>query len=150
MPAVLKRDPAARLLVVGSGPYEAELRELARRLDVADAVSFVVVPTDDPAAMAGLLAEVSIVVLMSEFETHPLVALEAAAARRRLLVADRAGLGELAAAGHARGIDLDASAEELAAAIFDEMDRPAPARAPDLTSWDECTGALIDLYASVA
>jgi len=150
MPAVLKREPAAKLLVVGSGPYETELRELAGRLGVADAVSFVVVPSDDPAAMARLLAGVSMVVLMSEFETHPLVALEAAAARRRLLVADRAGLGELAAAGHARGIDLHSSAEELAGAIFKELGCPAPAQAPDLTSWDECTAGLVDLYASVA
>jgi hypothetical protein len=43
--------------------------------------------------MAELLATVSLVVLMSEFETHPLVALEAAAAGCRLLVADGSGLG---------------------------------------------------------
>jgi glycosyltransferase involved in cell wall biosynthesis len=86
---------------------------------------------------------------MSEFETHPLVALEAAAARRRLLVADRAGLGELVAAGSARGVSLDASAEALAAAIFDELGRPVPEQPPELTSWDECTAALVDLYGSV-
>ncbi len=43
--------------------------------------------------MAELLATVRLVVLMSEFETHPLVALEAAAAGCRLLVADGSGLG---------------------------------------------------------
>jgi glycosyltransferase involved in cell wall biosynthesis/GT2 family glycosyltransferase len=149
MPAVLEREPAARLLVVGSGPYERELRELADELGVAEAVTFTSVPSDDPGAMAKLLAEVSIVVLMSEFETHPLVALEAAAARRRLLVADRAGLGELVAAGSARGVSLDASAEALAAAIFDELGRPVPEQPPELTSWDECTAALVDLYGSV-
>ena len=51
--------------------------------------------------MATLLGGVSLVVLMSEFETHPLVALEAAAAGRRLLVADAGGLGEIAEDGFA-------------------------------------------------
>ncbi len=54
--------------------------------------------------MAALLRRVSLVVLISEFETHPLVALEAAAAGRKLLVANGSGLGELAAEGLARSV----------------------------------------------
>ena len=89
--------------------------------------------------MAELLRRVSLVVLMSEFETHPLVALEAAAAGRRLLVAEAGGLAEIAEDGFARAIPLDDSAG---------ADRPRPrsrswarrchGNRPQLTSWDEC------------
>jgi glycosyltransferase involved in cell wall biosynthesis len=86
---------------------------------------------------------------MSEFETHPLVALEAAAARRRLLVADRGGLAELAGDGFARQIPLDSSPAELAGAVIEELARPLPEASPRLTSWDECAAALLGLYGEV-
>lgn len=149
-PEVLKHDPEAVLKVVGSGPYEEELRSQARVLGVADRVEFGAVPADQPQAMAELLSHVSLVVLMSEFETHPLVALEAAAAGCRLLVADSSGLAELAEDGFARGIPLEASPTELAQAVAEELDRPAPTRRPKLSSWDECAAELLALYHSLS
>jgi glycosyltransferase involved in cell wall biosynthesis len=146
---VLEREPEARLLIVGKGPYEEELRRQAEDLGVSDRVEITSVPPDDPGGMATLLGGVSLVVLMSDFETHPLVALEAAAARRRLLVADQGGLGELVADGFARGIAPEAAPDLIAAAIVEELAKPQPERSPELTSWDECASALLDLYGSV-
>ncbi|MFF2993905.1 glycosyltransferase family 4 protein [Streptomyces sp. NPDC057950] len=40
MPRILAAEPAAVLLIVGGGPYEKELRDLAYRTGVADAVRF--------------------------------------------------------------------------------------------------------------
>ena len=148
-PHVLEREPAARLLIVGKGPYEEELRRQAEELGVAEQVEITSVPSDDPGGMAKLLAGVSLVVLMSEFESHPLVALEAAAARRRLLVAEAGGLLEIAEDGFGRGIPLESSPQELAAAAIEELAKPLPQRSPSLTSWDECAEALLDLYSSV-
>ena len=74
---------------------------------MAERVEFTSLAPGDRAGMATLLGGVSLVVLMSEYETHPLVGLEAAAARRRLLVADdHAGLRELSEDGLARLIPL--------------------------------------------
>lgn len=148
-PAVLEREPRARLKIVGEGPYENELRKQADDLGIADRVELTSVPGDDPAAMARMLGGVSLVVLLSDFETHPLVALEAAAARRRLIVADQGGLGELAADGFARPLAPEAGAEETAEAIVEELRRPRPQRSPDLASWDECATALLELYRSI-
>jgi glycosyltransferase involved in cell wall biosynthesis/GT2 family glycosyltransferase len=148
-PHVLEREPRARLLIVGKGPYEEELRLQAQELGVAERVEITSVPSDDPKGMATLLGGVSLVVLMSEFETHPLVALEAAAARRRLLVAEAGGLLEIAEDGFGRGIPLDSSPEEIAAAAIEELGKPLPRRSPSLTSWDECASELLDLYGSV-
>ncbi len=107
LPEVLRLQPEAKLLIVGSGPYEEELRRQAAELGLGDAVEFTSVPGDRPEEMAELLRRVSLVVLLSEFETHPLVALEAAAAGCRLLVADTGGLSELAAEGFARALPLE-------------------------------------------
>jgi glycosyltransferase involved in cell wall biosynthesis/GT2 family glycosyltransferase len=148
-PAVLEREPGARLLIVGKGPHEDELRSQAEQLGVGERVEITSVPADDPGGMAALLGRVSLVVLMSEFESHPLVALEAAAARRRLLVAEAGGLTEIAEDGFGRGIPLDSTPEQIAAAAVEELEKPLPQASPRLTSWDECAAALLDLYGSV-
>ncbi len=148
-PEVLRQRPDASLAIVGTGPYEEDLRGLAAELGVAEQVRFTSTPPDQPQAMAELLGGISLVVLMSEFETHPLVALEAAAAGCKLLVADASGLGELAADGVARGIPLDESAAAIGRAVVEELDKPAPETRPVISSWDECAAALLDLYGSL-
>jgi glycosyltransferase involved in cell wall biosynthesis/GT2 family glycosyltransferase len=149
-PFVLKREPEARLVIVGTGPYEGELRKQAQALGIAEKVEFTSTPPDQPAAMAELLQGISLVVLLSDFETHPLVALEAAAAGRRLLVADASGLGELAADGFARPIPLDESPEGVGEAVIEELAKPPQTKRPQLSSWDECAAELLALYRSLA
>jgi glycosyltransferase involved in cell wall biosynthesis/GT2 family glycosyltransferase len=149
-PFVLKREPEARLVIVGTGPYEGELRKQAQALGIAEKVEFTSTPPDQPAAMAELLQGISLVVLLSDFETHPLVALEAAAAGRRLLVADASCLGELAADGFARPIPLDESSEGVAEAVIEELAKPPQTKRPQLSSWDECAAELLALYRSLA
>ncbi len=149
-PFVLKREPEARLVIVGKGPYEEELRKQAQALGIAEKVEFTSTPPDQPTAMAELLQGISLVVLMSDFETHPLVALEAAAAGRRLLVADASGLAELAADGFARAIPLDESPEGVGEAVIEELGKPPQSKRPQLTSWDECAAELLTLYRTLA
>jgi len=150
LPHVLQRRPEARLLIVGRGPYEDQLRRRAEALGVAALVEFTSLPAEDRRGMAALLRRASLVVSMSEYETHPLVALEAAAAGRPLLVADRAGLAEVAGEGLARAISPHAPAPVLAAAIVEELDNPGVRPTPRLVSWDECAASLHELYRTVA
>jgi glycosyltransferase involved in cell wall biosynthesis/GT2 family glycosyltransferase len=149
-PQVLSLKPETTLTVVGSGPYEDDLRRLADELGVAQQVRFTSTPADQPRAMAELLSGISVVVLMSEFETHPLVALEAAAAGCRLLVADASGLGELAREGFARAIPLDEDPAEVGRAVVEELGKPPQRKRPKLSSWDECAERLLELYRGLA
>jgi glycosyltransferase involved in cell wall biosynthesis/GT2 family glycosyltransferase len=149
-PEVLRAEPEVRLLVIGTGPYEDELRRQADELGVGAAVEFTSTPPDQPTAMAELLGRVSLVVLMSEFETHPLVALEAAAAGCRLLVADAGGLAEIAEDGMARAVALDEDPELVGRAVLEELALPPQSKRPQLTSWDECAERLLDLYRSLS
>jgi glycosyltransferase involved in cell wall biosynthesis len=150
LPYLIRNRPDAELLVVGEGLYRDELTRRAAALGVADRVRFTSVPAGDRVAMSSLLERVDVVVLMSEFETHPLVGLEAAAAQKRVLVADRAGLHELVADGLARGVTPDCDPADLAAEILVELAKPPPADVPKLTSWDECATRLLALYREIA
>jgi glycosyltransferase involved in cell wall biosynthesis len=148
-PEVLAREPEARLMIVGSGPYEDDLRSRAERLGIAERVEFTSVPAGDAEAMGELLARVSLVMLMSEFESHPLVALEAAAAGSRLLVADAGGLSELAREGLARAVPIDESDAAVALAAIEELEKPPPEKPPSLISWEESAARLLALYREV-
>lgn len=148
-PDVLRAVPDAHLQVVGRGPYEDELRALAKRCGVAACTEFTSVPSQRPEAMAELLRRVWVMALLSEFETHPIAALEAAAAGCRLVVADGGGLGELAARGLARALSPQSEPQAIGAAIAAELRRPPLAERPELISWDECAARLLALYESL-
>jgi glycosyltransferase involved in cell wall biosynthesis len=148
-PETLRRRPDARLQIVGSGPYEGELHALVARLGLGERVEITSVPPDRPAAMAELLRKVWVFALLSEFETHPIAAVEAAASGCRLVVADVGGTKELADAGLARPVPLGAPAEEVGAVLAEELEGPAQSARPDVLGWDECAALLIDLYRSI-
>ena len=149
MPHVLEQRPEARLLIVGTGPYETELREQAAHLGVLDRVEVTSVPNDDRGAMAALLQRVSLMVLLSEFETHPMSVLEAATAGCRIVVADRGGLTELAEEGLARAVPLKAAPAVVGQAILEELDQPTDRQRLTLPSWDACSSAHLELYGSL-
>ena len=146
LPELLRRLPSVRLLVVGSGPYAPNLREQAEALGVSHRVEITSVPAGDVEGMAELLSGVALVTLMSEFETHPLVGLEAAAAGKPLLVAATRGLLELADDGLARAIPLDASPSQFATAALEELHAPMPVAEPSLPDWGDCAARLVGLY----
>ena len=149
-PLVLEQIPGARLWIAGSGPDEQHLRELAGRLHVAAQVDVRAVPATDRLAMARELAGTSLVTLLSEFETHPIAALEALSLGRPLLVGTGSGVGELADRGLARSVPPDASPAQVAQAIVDELRDPLIPQEPDLPTWDDCADALFRLYCDVA
>jgi glycosyltransferase involved in cell wall biosynthesis len=150
IPDLLHARPDAQLWIVGTGPQERTLREEAQRLGISDHVEFRSVPSDNPVAMAELLQRTSIVVSMSDFETHPLSALEAAAARRPLVVSDTSGLRELAEQGFARAVPLSIPAKGLSDAILEELENPHSSDPIELMSWDGCAAELLALYWEVA
>jgi glycosyltransferase involved in cell wall biosynthesis len=149
LPYVLEQRPEVRLRIIGSGPYEAALQELARTLGVTNQVEIVAIPPEERARMATELARTSVVVSLSEFETQPIAALEAVSSGCRLVVADTPGLRALARDGLARAVRLDSPPVETAAAILEELGRPRVSDPPQLPTWDDCAASLLELYDSV-
>jgi glycogen(starch) synthase len=97
VPRLRRRHPGLRLVVAGTGPAAASLREQASTLRLRRAVSFAgFVPG---AELAALLAAADCAVVPSRYEPFGLVALEAAAAGTPVAAADVGGLAEIVADG---------------------------------------------------
>jgi glycosyltransferase involved in cell wall biosynthesis len=119
---------------------------LAQALGVSERVEISSVPLGERVELARRLAAIDLAVAFSEFESHPIAALEVLALGRPLLVASGSGLGELAAAGYARAIDPGLSAQDTAAAIVRELRDPHIPPATHFPTWDDCANALLALY----
>ena len=149
LPFILEQRPDVRLWIAGSGPYETALRRLAQKHGVADRVEIRAVPAADREAMAAQLSKAALVTLLSEYETHPMAALEALALGRPVLVADTSGLSELAEQGLVRAIPLASTPQQVAAAILSQLRQPLVPGSMALTTWDSCTKDLLALYQEI-
>ena len=145
LPHVIREVPDARLWIAGKGPYEEQLRALATELGIADRVEISVV---DRQMLADRMSSAAVATLVSDFESHPLAALEAMSLGVPVVVAHNSGMAELADRGLARSVATTAAPEALATAIVEQIRVPITA-AVDIPSWDECTARLLDLYERV-
>jgi glycosyltransferase involved in cell wall biosynthesis/protein involved in polysaccharide export with SLBB domain len=144
---VLKTRPGATLRVLGEGPYKQTLVETARELGIEDRVTIGGIPPQNRRNMSNFLAGASAVVLLSDYEAHPVAALEAISLGRAVLASNSTGFVEMAAKGLLRTIDPDAPPAEIADAVLELIDRP-PVRPPnvEIANWDDCTSNLLDIY----
>ena len=149
LPHVLATLPDVRLALVGSGPYGNALRRLERQLGVVDRVEHITVSSKDRSAMAELISSASLVVLFSEYEAYSVAALEAAALARPVLVYQNSGLADAVEDGLAMGISPRASTRDVAAAIIEALSSPHPRPDVPVPTWDDCAGALSDLYGEI-
>ena len=122
---------------------------MAQKLGVTDHVEIRAIPAADREKMAVELARAALVVLLSEYETHPIAILEALALGRPVLVADTSGLSELAADGLARAVRLQSTSDEIASAALELLRHPPVPQSVRLPSWDDCAASLLALYRSV-
>jgi glycosyltransferase involved in cell wall biosynthesis len=149
LPYILERRPEIRVWIAGAGPYEERLRRLATKLGVEDRVEIRAIPASEPERMARELAVVALVVLLSEYETQPAVALEAIALGRPVLVLYMTGLIELADRGLASSVSPASTPREIAHAVLEQLADPfVPARV-ELPSWEDCAARHIELYLTV-
>lgn len=144
MPFLLQQHPSAIAVIVGGGPYLKDLRQLARSTGVAENVIFRAFEVDERGLLADLLLRSDVVVLLSEYEAHPVAVMEAIGLGRPVLVARTSGLTELADAGLVRGVSIDAPMETIARAIVTTIGQvPPPVH---VQSWDDTVDALEPVY----
>lgn len=148
-PDLLRLLPDARLLILGEGPYEPQLRALVRKLELDDRTIIASIPPQERERMADCLATAGLVVLLSEYEAHPVAVMEALSLGRRVLVSDTSGLRELAEKGLCRAVPLNASRTELARAMAHELLNEREVPEILLPDWDRCADALVRVYEDV-
>jgi glycosyltransferase involved in cell wall biosynthesis len=148
---LLKRRPSARLRVCGEGPYKNQLQRLVERLGLQASVTIGGFPPAERKQMATLLAQASVVALLSDYEAHPVAALEAISLGRPVLASNTTGFAEMAARGLLHGVDLNAPPEAHAALMLKVIESPAAFAPPKglVTDWNECTNNLINIYRDV-
>lgn len=117
-----ERGAAPTLLVVGSGPSEAALREHARRSGLSGTITFA-----PPQPIREALAKGRIMVMPSHFESLPYVALEAAGAAQPLIATRVGGMPEIFGP-HAGDLVPPDDVPALARAILARLDEPAEER----------------------
>jgi glycosyltransferase involved in cell wall biosynthesis len=122
-PQVTTRFPQARLLLVGSGPLDTELRALADQTPAQNAVVFAGRQSD----VAPFFLSADVVAIPSRQEGQGIVALEAMAARQPVVASRVGGLVETILPGETGLLvpseDLDALAQALLALLADESQR---------------------------
>ncbi len=147
LPSIRKKRPLAHLLILGVGPYESTLRELARKVGVEKYVEIRAVPAGDRQGMVQVLLQSALVTLLSEYEAHPIAVMEALALQRPVLVADTSGLREIAEQGLACAVSLHRTPEEIAQAVLQQLESPLiPPAHLALPTWDECVQQLQAVY----
>ncbi len=149
MPHILDQCPDVQLWIAGNGPYESTLRALAEELNVSEHVEIRAVPISERARMAEEISQAALVVLLSEYETHPIAVLEAIALGRPALVAATSGLNEIAGKGLAQAIPLESTPHQVAAAVLEQLRQPHVPPPFKLPTWDECATELHRLYQQV-
>ncbi|MCK9925028.1 glycosyltransferase family 4 protein [Frankia sp. AgPm24] len=149
MPELLRREPQARLVLIGRGPYEAQLRRQAAELGLGDRVAFRFIPPTDREDMSAVLRDARAVALLSDYEAHPVAVMEAVATGRPVLVSATSGLSELAERGLARTVAAPDDAWAVAGALHRELTHPVPPPKLALPSWDDCARSLRGLYLDV-
>ncbi len=150
LPQILQQHPNTRIRIVGSGPYEGELLQLAQQLGVAERVEIGSIPPQDRQGMARTLAQADVVTLLSDYEAHPVAVMEALAMQRPVLVSYTSGLKELADKGLVRAVVPESSPEEIARAILNQLRQPLTPSLFELPTWENCSSALLELYRNVA
>jgi len=148
LPHVMREIPEAHLLILGRGPYQSNLYELARHLGVSDRVSIKYIAPADRQGMATALAESSVVAALSDYEAHPVAVMEALCVARPVVGYDVAGIGELFEAGWVRGVPPGAPAAAVAQELALAMSSPSPVDHGELPTWDSCADQLAHVYLS--
>ena len=151
--AILEHFPQARLLIAGDGPTRTALEQQAAELDISHGVDFIgwVPPEDVPA----LINTATLILIPSQHEGFPLVALEAAWMARPIVASQVGGLPEVVVDGETGLLVEPDDPKRLAeAAIFllahpttaSQMGQAARRRAQDLFSWERHVNAYDTLY----
>jgi teichuronic acid biosynthesis glycosyltransferase TuaC len=139
--------PSAQLALVGSGPMDNELRELANSLGIADRVRFVGAVAHDQVAM--WLGAAHFSCMPSLREGYPNAAMEALACGRPIVASRVGALPEMI--NPENGIlvppgDADALSGGLRKALSADWDTAAIVSSVDGSTWDAAAAKYLDVY----
>lgn len=146
MPTIQRSRPEARLLVVGSGPYEPELRRQAQELGLGDTIGFTSVSQDDRSEMGRLLAGATVSTMLSDYEAEGIGAIESRAMGCRTVVTAATALAELIDDDTVFGLEPGASTQAIANRLIDALEAGPTTTDIVPRTWGDVADDLESLY----
>jgi len=150
--SALARLPEARLIIIGSGPLEHQLRRLSETQGVLDRVSWIAAMSQDE--LAHYYAAADICVLASSREGMPNVLLESLACGTPVVATAVGGSVEIVTAPEAGKLVSERSSNALATACADLLrappDRAATRRYAERFGWAEPIARQLELLEKIA
>jgi glycosyltransferase involved in cell wall biosynthesis len=150
LPIVQRSIPDATLHILGSGPYESQLRSLIETLGLEMYVTIEYISPDGRERMAEALGKAAVVAALSEYEAHPLAVTEALTLGIPTVGLDTAGIGDLVEEGLVRGVPKDASPETIARILVATLKGRCVSGSARLPTWDIAAVDLAQVYLDTA
>jgi glycosyltransferase involved in cell wall biosynthesis len=142
-PEIARRQPRARVYVIGEGELDADLKAQARALGLGDRLVFLGFQRD----VAAVLAALDILVFPSLWEGTPLTAFEALASGKPIVATDADGLLDILTDRKDALVVPKRNAGALARAVIDVIEQPGLAARLGAAARE--TGARYDIAAFV-
>lgn len=149
MPHLRAALPDVRVRILGEGPYKSQLIAMAARLGVTEAVTIGGIPPADRAGVATLLKQAAVVVLLSDYEAHPVAVMEALALGRRVVVCEGSGLTEMVDGDAVASVPRQAPPIDVGNAILAQLAKGPLSGAMTLPTWDDCAAEVRNVYTQV-
>lgn len=146
LPFVQQSIPGATLHILGSGPYESQLRARINALGLQGSVSIEYIAPDDRKRMSESMGRACVIAALSEYESHPVAVLEALTLGIPAIGLDTAGIRDLVEDGLVTGIPKDASAAAIARILVAALQGRRMRVPLELPTWDAAAADLSHVY----
>jgi len=146
LPLVQQTVPDATLHILGSGPYEKELRSLINALGLESSVTIQHIAPSDRQRIAESLGQAAVITVLSEYEAHPVAVAEALALGIPAVGLDATGISDLIQDGLVRGVPKDASPAMIAGTLVSVLGGNRTSRPTKLPTWDTAAIELAHAY----
>jgi glycosyltransferase involved in cell wall biosynthesis len=150
LPIVQQSIPNATLHILGSGPYESELRSLIETLGLENVVTIECISPQNRERMAESLSAAAVVAALSEYEAHPVAVVEALTLGIPSVGLNTTGIADLVEEGLVRGVPKDASPTTIAQALVAALQDRNLSDSAVLPTWDTAAVNLADVYIEAA
>jgi glycosyltransferase involved in cell wall biosynthesis len=150
LPIVQRSIPHATLHILGSGPYESQLRSLINTLGLERSVTIEYIVPSDRERMAKSLGQAAVVAALSEYEAHPLAVIEALTLGIPVVGLETAGIGDLVEDGLVRGVPKHASPATIAEILIESLEDRNLSGPAGLPTWDIAADHLAHVYMDAA
>jgi glycosyltransferase involved in cell wall biosynthesis len=150
LPIVQRSVPDATLHILGSGPYERQLRACTDALGLQKTVAIECIKPDDRERMGESLGQAAVVAALSDYESHPLAVMEALTLGIPVVGLDTAGIGDLVKDKLVRGVPKDASPTTVARILVAALQDGRANVSVGLPTWDAAAVDLAHVYLDAA